>query len=128
MLERGASTDTPDNSSCTALHYAAAEGSASLVALLLFHKARMDLFDSNGCTPLDYAMQNGNSKCVHLLQCAVDSSSEWKACIDAETQYTYYYNIVTGETTWEKPKDVVISGMNDTIGVKSQNPKCLEKR
>jgi uncharacterized protein len=51
----------------TPLHYAANEGRARDIELLIEAGSNLNATDDNGCTPLHFAAQSGNIKVVALL-------------------------------------------------------------
>ena len=116
---------------CTPLHYAASGGHASLVALLLMYGAAAARQDAMGYTAQDYAVQSNHMEVVQLLfhtgggeetssstaaettveedptqeeeDLAKASEDLWQEYIDPSSGCPYYYNLLTGETTWERP-------------------------
>lgn len=67
LLEKGAEPNRPG---WTALHYAAAAGSAEIVQMLLDKSAYIDAAAPNGTTPLMMAAGNGKTSVVQLLVAA----------------------------------------------------------
>ena len=116
---------------CTPLHYAASGGHASLVALLLMYGAAAACQDAMGYTAQDYAVQSNHMEVVQLLfhtgggeetssstaaettveedptqeeeDLAKASEDLWQEYIDPSSGCPYYYNLLIGETTWERP-------------------------
>jgi len=69
LLEKGADPNISDKSeNFTALMFAAAEGQAEVVRVLLLHGASWDKTDADGETALDFARSNGHSEVVQLLE------------------------------------------------------------
>ncbi|MFZ6722928.1 ankyrin repeat domain-containing protein [Undibacterium sp. Ji49W] len=64
LIERGAEINQPG---WTALHYAAANGSKEIIALLLEHSAYIDTESANKTTPLMMAARTGKMDAVALL-------------------------------------------------------------
>ena len=68
LLENGADPNIIDKSEkFTALMFAAAEGQAEVVGMLLSHGASYENTDADGETALDFARSNGHSEVVQLL-------------------------------------------------------------
>ncbi|GBG33410.1 Ankyrin repeat domain-containing protein 27 [Hondaea fermentalgiana] len=105
LLEAGADPDILDNHGVSPLHYAAAEGSVALLALLLFYKAKVDIKDDCGCTALDYAAQTGSEQCVTLLQNKMPRHGSWQVSVDPVSRCCFYVNRDTGETSWQRPQE-----------------------
>ena len=129
LIQAGAGIDATDAEGCTPLHYAASGGHASLVALLLMYGAEAGRQDAMGYTAQDYAVQSNHMEVVQLLfhtgsddksgnddaakgdakvaageeELAKASEELWQEYIDPASGCPYYYNMLTGETTWERP-------------------------
>ena len=127
LIQAGAGIDAADAEGCTPLHYAASGGHASLVALLLMYGAEAGRQDAMGYTAQDYAVQSNHMEVVQLLfhtqdeegsggdtgvseeiqkseaDLAKASEELWQEYIDPASGCPYYYNMLTGETTWERP-------------------------
>jgi ankyrin repeat protein len=130
LIQSGAGIDAADAEGCTPLHYAASGGHASLVALLLMYGAAAARQDAMGYTAQDYAVQSNHMEVVQLLfhtgsgeddanankaveekdteatkeeeELAKASEDLWQEYIDPSSGCPYYYNLLTGETTWER--------------------------
>ena len=107
----------------------AASGGHASVALLLMYGAEAGLQDAMGYTAQDYAVQSNHMEVVQLLfhtgsddksgnddaakgdakvaageeELAKASEELWQEYIDPASGCPYYYNMLTGETTWERP-------------------------
>lgn len=55
--------------------------------------------------------------CVSGMQTDQDATSEWKIVMHEESNRYYYWNTMTGETSWEVP-DVLVRGMETASGQK----------
>jgi WW domain len=53
--------------------------------------------------------------CEPVTQTISDAGGNWKAVTDAETHQCYYWNTVTGETSWEVPAGLVLNVPNDVV-------------
>merc|ERR1712070_9658 len=51
--------------------------------------------------------------------CAAISGSSWDLVYDPETGDEYYYNSVTGESSWDLPEDVVLPSREPSLRVPS---------
>jgi len=67
-MQLGTSNHYTDSYGRTPLHYAAAEGNAGAVKLLLAEKADIDDRDRNGSTPLQLATKRGHKEIVAMLR------------------------------------------------------------
>ena len=69
LIEQGANVNAKDGTQQTALHYAAAEGTAdpAMIELLLENGARVDALDAQGNTPLIRAARRGYPELVGPL-------------------------------------------------------------
>eukprot|EP00945_MAST-04E_sp_MAST-4E-sp1_P006961 g6961.t1 len=139
LLNASAHYHKVDLEGCTPLHYAAAGGESSIVALLLMHGAgeTVDVIDCRGFTALDYACNMNHSESVQLLYDmgatfedeggeTLDSKGEekrfWKEFLDPKTGKYYYHNLLSGTTQWDKPD--VLKSIADITDVSEQ---MLEK-
>jgi hypothetical protein len=119
LITAGANTDARDAEGCTPVHYAASGGHASLVALLLMYGANAVAVDNMGYTAQDYAVQSNHSEVVQLLYHAAGAEEDpkeeeetlievaadlWTEYLDPASGCPYYYNSLTGETTWDRPE------------------------
>ena len=69
---QGAEVDARDrDEQFSALFFAAREGHADVVRLLLEHGATPDFVDADGERPIDFARQEGHSQIVRLLEDAM---------------------------------------------------------
>ena len=68
LRSRRANPSMQDDDGCSTLHYAAATGDASVVALLLMYKADSHCVDVRGKTPLEWATAHGFPECASLIQ------------------------------------------------------------
>lgn len=66
-LRRGPGANIQDSAGYSALHYAALNGHADCVRLLLAHEALPNLPDSRGSSPLHLAAWAGHQEIVKLL-------------------------------------------------------------
>jgi hypothetical protein len=120
LLTAGAHYHKVDLEGCTPLHYAAAGGESSIVALLLMFGAgeTVDVIDCRGYTALDYACNMNHTESVQLLydmgheedelnHSDVDTREQekrfWKQFLDPATGRKYYHNLLSGVTTWDQP-------------------------
>lgn len=58
------------------------------------------------------------------MQTISDVGGGWKAVIDAGTSQCYYWNTVTGETSWEVPAGLVYNAPNEVVA--TDNTTCIE--
>lgn len=123
LINAGAATDAKDAEGCTPVHYAASGGHASLVALLLMYGANAVAVDNMGYTAQDYAVQSNHTEVVQLLyhaagaedtsetaeeQHLIEAAEEfWTEYLDPASGCPYYYNSLSGETTWDRPESFV---------------------
>eukprot|EP00949_MAST-11_sp_MAST-11-sp1_P000596 g596.t1 len=120
-----------DSRGDTPLHGAACNGHYACVEMLLQTAATPDITNAAGFLPGYLAECNGHQRCVDLLvdyggyerqlqapvhtdanhdsgaaetSNDVNVASNWSEAIDPESGHPYYYNTVSGETSWEKPE------------------------
>jgi ankyrin repeat protein len=67
LIERGANVEALSQFGCTALHWAADNGSESACEILLNHGARVNAKNKSGNTPLNGAARQAHVKVVKLL-------------------------------------------------------------
>ena len=76
LLDKGETPDRPDSWARTAMAYAAIEGHADVVAVLLSRKASATIPDLDGLAPIHHAAKGNHVKVVHqLLAAGVDPMS-----------------------------------------------------
>ena len=73
LLHQPVSVDERDSAGHTALMWAAYQGDALSVDLLLKHGARVDIRDDAGLTPLHWAVVRGNKICIRRI---IESKAE----------------------------------------------------
>lgn len=75
-LAAGADANVSSLNGSRPLHAAALRGSASLISILMQHKAEVDQADIKGSTPLMVAARNGKAAVVRaLLKCGANANS-----------------------------------------------------
>ncbi|KAJ3699198.1 hypothetical protein LUZ61_002903 [Rhynchospora tenuis] len=70
----------------------------------------------------DQSIQSSLSE--QAVQAVSDIGGDWKAVMHAETNQCYYWNTVTGETSWEVPASLVLTVPNEVVG--SDNAPSIE--
>ncbi|KAK0670030.1 hypothetical protein QBC41DRAFT_390535 [Cercophora samala] len=70
LTKRGADPNFRSLFDWTALHWAARNGHIAIVALLLFHGAKVDVLSDTRKTPLDLARVNGDRSIIEMLEMA----------------------------------------------------------
>ncbi|XP_078165712.1 WW domain-containing protein isoform X3 [Carex rostrata] len=65
-----------------------------------------------------------SSSCEPVMQTISDAGGDWKMVMHAETNQCYYWNTLTGETSWEVPAGLVLTVPNDVAA--SDNATCTE--
>ena len=68
LLISGANVSAPTTDGRTALHIAAQHGDVKMMAMLLDHRAAIDMVDGNGWTPLDRAITWGHQEAANFLK------------------------------------------------------------
>lgn len=58
------------------------------------------------------------------MQTISDAGGDWKMVMHAETNQCYYWNTLTGETSWEVPAGLVLTVPTDVAA--SDNATCTE--
>lgn len=100
----------------TALHYACRENLSVCAELLLKANASHLLVNQNKETPMDIAVTLYHNKCIDIisryvnkgqteLQNLENEDNGWTEHKDEESGCNYYYNEITGESTWYKPSN-----------------------
>mmetsp|Transcript_5214 Transcript_5214/g.9169 ORF Transcript_5214/g.9169 Transcript_5214/m.9169 type:complete len:1749 (+) Transcript_5214:229-5475(+) len=101
-----------DRNGCSPLHYAAATGSAELVALLLLNGASSEQRDKQGFIPVDYSDPT-NIECFNLLYTwegewqgqEQDPDNCWEKRLDLGSGENYFYNTWTEEIIFQSEQE-----------------------
>ncbi len=105
LLAHGAWVDLADTEGSTPLICAAAYGNAPAVKLLLEHGAMPSARDLHGYRPVDWASHFCHYDVMHLLGSG-EKNPTWIEYFDTEHRTSYFYNTITGESTWTRPAEM----------------------